>query len=64
MHVVALHHKCKICGKTAGQHRSKDQACPSGLKTKIGYTSYAKTKFEPKELSQKEQEAELKRFKI
>jgi hypothetical protein len=41
--------KCKNCGKSKGLHQAKTLACPSGSKTRIGYTSFSSTtRFEPK----------------
>jgi hypothetical protein len=41
--------KCKNCGKAKGLHQAKTLACPSGSKSRIGYTSFSlTTTFEPK----------------
>jgi hypothetical protein len=61
---ISLGAKCKVCGKTRGLHQNKTAMCPTGLKTRIGYTSFGPTVFELKPSSEKEIEAEKKRFKI
>jgi hypothetical protein len=38
---------CKNCGKRQGEH--KQDQCPRGTKTAIGYTDYGPGKFEPKQ---------------
>lgn len=40
--------KCKHCNKTKGQHRASTYECPSGMKTRIGHTSFGPTVYEPK----------------
>lgn len=37
--------KCIICKHTRGDHQAKSLNCPSGKRTRIGWTSYRKTKF-------------------
>ncbi len=38
-----INQKCKNCGKLRGMHRAKTLECPTGSKTRIGYTSYSNT---------------------
>jgi hypothetical protein len=50
--------KCQNCGKEKGNHLAHTLECPKGQKTRIGYTSFGKTTWEPKAraaLSQVEQ---------
>ena len=42
--------KCALCGKTRWDHQAKTFACPRGMKTRIGYTSFhSEQRFTPKE---------------
>lgn len=41
--------KCKHCNKVKGNHQAKTLHCPSGSRTRIGYTNYSLTQvFEAK----------------
>ena len=45
---------CKHCGKRFGLHKTVTNSCPTGTKTRIGYTTYSKDKtFEEKIPSKK-----------
>lgn len=35
--------KCKHCKKKRGLHQASTLACPTGTKTRIGYTSFSTT---------------------
>ena len=56
--------KCKNCGKLLGLHKAVTYNCPTGMKTRIGYSSYALTTFEVKAPTRKEIEKYQTQFKI
>ena len=56
--------KCKLCGKARGNHRAKTLECPSGAKTRIGYTQFGPGVFDPKPATKKEIEAEKTKFTL
>lgn len=39
--------KCAYCGKTKGYHLAHTFNCPTGMKTRIGWTQFAATVFTP-----------------
>jgi DNA gyrase subunit A len=45
--------KCIHCRKTMGYHRAVTYECPTGMKTRIGYTEFGPTRWEPKLKDQK-----------
>lgn len=61
---IPLDAKCKACGKAFGLHQVRTQMCPSGLKTRIGYTSFGPNVFDLKPFSKKQIDARSKIFKI
>lgn len=40
--------KCSECGKKKSYHKAVSENCPTGSKTRIGYTSYGSTTFKEK----------------
>ena len=50
--------KCAHCGKIKGHHLAHTLNCPAGMKTRIGYTSFGKTVFQPKGAALTPKEAE------
>ena len=44
--MTSLNDKCKICGKTRGQHKANGKNCPSGRRHRgVGNITYAETTF-------------------
>lgn len=35
--------RCKLCGRERGHHKAETLHCPTGMKTRIGYTSFHPT---------------------
>lgn len=43
-------YKCKRCNKWQSDHKAQTFNCPTGTKTRIGYTQYTQSTFEPNPL--------------
>lgn len=43
-------YKCKRCNKWQSDHKAQTYNCPTGTKTRIGYTQYTQSIFEPNPL--------------
>lgn len=61
---IPLDAKCKVCGKAFGLHQAQTHLCPTGVKTRIGYTSFGPNVFNLKPFSKKQIETRSKIFKI